>query len=84
MSELATLQQEIADETAASDIECYLDGEKCSGRYHGWWYNSDRPLEGVDPDGIAKSIKYLELRGRLLAIQSAPSSFGPFTRNAHE
>lgn len=64
MSELLILQQKIADESARSDIECFLDGADHSGRYYGRWYN----LEGCEPqyqEWVDDAVRYLDLRGLL-------------------
>jgi len=64
--DLSALQQEIADESAASDIECLLDCAEFDEHMIGFWYDVERPGEGVDRQWTDKAVVYLELRGRLI------------------
>lgn len=59
--ELRTLEREIAESCARSDIECHCLSQDHSGRYYGRWYDL-ATMDEDDREIVGKSVRYLELR----------------------
>ncbi len=59
----------IADDKAASDIEC--ECEHAGRAPHGYWYDTASADEISAPD-VDRAVRYLELRGFLQRRSQAP------------
>lgn len=67
LSEMLTLQAELAYSAARSDVECYC----AAGGTGNLWYDTTNVLDD-DHDTVARAIRYLELRGLLERHMTQP------------